>query len=757
MFMECMARSWEPDLEKEILRQDGQLTEKKELDIDLSFQPLRREIHELYKIMWGLRVSVSNAYNNEPVKEASFKEICRNDFVTWINYFVWTRDPRLVNMGLRPDIPFVLTQAQETALNIINKCFSTRRSILVEKSRAEGITELLCAYDVWHWTYTQGFQGLWGSRVERLVDSKGAPGSIFPRLRRIIYGLPEKMRPRAYRKEKNEYDKLFNLENPDMDSFIRGESGDNIGRGDRSTLAKVDEKAHVANPVSCDEALAYNTECQIDISTPNGQDHFYEKRNSGQVEVITLWWWRNPSKNPFWRENKRPAKGKCAWYEFQLLTRDPVLIAKEIDINYLASVLGSMIPADWVQCAVDLDLKASGPRIAGLDLAAAGKDKSVYITRKGPVVSLPQIIPVDSPSKAAWMASDLGKADRIATLIYDKSGLGEDIYPVLKEGDKKVKFDLIGLYGQQRASDRLYDAEGLKGHEKFRNGRGEWWWEMRKRFERVYLHVNGKAQYDDDQMISLPSGDQDFINQISSPLHVQAPNGKIGVESKREMASRNVKSPDKADALIYSFFNPKSVSAVVPHFSYANSTNFHNFEIDFTRVQDLYISVFHTEEMNIYVLICSWDFTMRKLRLYYEKQYDYFDPEQISEDLFNARQGHEVKMWIGNTEVFDGMTDGRRTVWTDYQQAGMNLQVNWSHDVKKSIHIADTMFRDNTLEVHDTCEKTMQQVRNWVNVRGQPQSHLYYALCLCQILTMLQTKKVISYEPKKRPSIYNKR
>lgn len=755
MFMEAMADSWQYDLEKEKLRQGEGLSDKREIEINMSFEPLKAEITELYKIIWGLRVQIQNSYNTDQKVRDSFDEICKTDFVTWNNYFVWSRDPRLISLGLRPDIPFILTENQQKAILKIHSCWEGRRNVLVEKSRAEGITELLCSYDVWHWLNTRGYQGLWGSRVRDLVDKLGSPGAIFERIRRMIYSLPVKMVPEPYKNRKNDFDKLFNIENPDMDTFLRGESGINIGRGDRCATAKVDEKAHIEDPVSCDDSLAYTTDCQIDISTPNGQDHFYEKRNSGKVEVITLWWYQNPSKNKNWRTGKRPQKGECAWYEYQELTRDSVLIAKEIDINYLASVKGSMIPAEWVQSAIDLDLEADGPVIAGLDLAAGGKDSSIYITRQGPVASLPQTIPFESPIRTSWMAADIASRQGVDTLIYDRGGLGEDVYTILKEGDRRVKFDLIGLYGNQRASDRLYEKEGLRGHEKFRNGRAEWWWEMRRRFEKTFLYVNNQAVFPSGELISVPSGDQEFLNQISSPLMVMTPNGKIGVESKKEMASRNVKSPDKADAFIYSFFNRGNANTVVPNFNYANSSNYHNFKIDFERVQDIYVSIFHTEDMTVHVLVCAWDFNLRRLRLYSELEYSYFEPEAIFDEIREVIDYSSVKAWIGNEGIFKGLEKNRHVLLYDYKKAGMKIQGNWSHDPKQSINLADTMFRENRLQVHDTCSKTMNQVRNWMNIKGQPQNHLYFALCLCQILTTLKRKKVIYDPTPKKPLIYN--
>ncbi|VEA68118.1 Uncharacterised protein [Serratia plymuthica] len=46
--------------------------------------------------------------------------------------------------------------------------------------------------------------------------------------------------------------------------------GDNIGRGDHTTLYLVDEAAFLQRPLLIDAALSQTTRCRIDLSSVNG-------------------------------------------------------------------------------------------------------------------------------------------------------------------------------------------------------------------------------------------------------------------------------------------------------------------------------------------------------------------------------------------------------------------------------------------------------------------------------------------------------
>ena len=55
-----------------------------------------------------------------------------------------------------------------------------------------------------------------------------------------------------------------------------------------------------------------------------------------------------------------------------------------------------------------------------------------------------------------------------------------------------------------------------------------------------------------DMLISLPQ-DIKLLSQLSSRKYFTDANGKIGVESKKDMRKRGIASPDRADAAAYAF------------------------------------------------------------------------------------------------------------------------------------------------------------------------------------------------------------
>lgn len=95
--------------------------------------------------------------------------------------------------------------------------------------------------------------------------------------------------------------------------------------------------------------------------------------------------------------------------------------------------------------------------------------------------------------------------------------------------------------------------DGKMATEKFLNIRAEAWWGLRERFRKTYEYVNGEESHPIEDLISIPL-DPDLIAQLSMPKAEQATSGRLKVESKKDMRSRGVKSPDMADALVLCFY-----------------------------------------------------------------------------------------------------------------------------------------------------------------------------------------------------------
>lgn len=186
--------------------------------------------------------------------------------IEFIEHFCDTVDPRnagddhkLVRM------PFALFQRQKDMVNFLYQCFVLKNNGLIEKCRDFGATWVCGAFSVWLWRFYPGSAVGWGSRKEDLVDKLGDMSSIFEKMRAIIDGLPAELLPFGFDPKKHmTYMKIIN---PANGATIIGESGDEIGRGGRTTIFFKDE----AQPLSAK------------ILTPNGWSNMGAMKIGSQV------------------------------------------------------------------------------------------------------------------------------------------------------------------------------------------------------------------------------------------------------------------------------------------------------------------------------------------------------------------------------------------------------------------------------------------------------------------------------------------
>ena len=490
---------------------------------------------------------------------------CAADITYWVNTYVRTYDPRLLPDN--PIIPFHLYPKQEEFLRWLQERENERKDGLAETSRDVGFTWLCGAYALHGWLFRTGFSAGFGSRKLELIDKLGDPDSIFEKIRIALRALPEWMLPAGFKWK--EHDNFARLLNPTTGATITGEGGDDIGRGGRKTVYFIDEAAFLAHPDQAERALSQTTKVRIWVSTPNGPGNpFHKKRFGGKIAVFTFHWKEDPRKNHY---EIRAATGAIVatgqgyappppeggsvvypWYEGEKeRLDDPVTVAQEIDIDYTASIEGICIPALWVAAAVGLELPESGEEVAGLDIAEEGKDKTIFIPRRGPVVRTPRRIPNGNTTQTAWKARDTGREARVSRLFYDADGPGMGVKGTWASSAEPLGFEAVPVHWGAPASEDKW-PDGKLSKEKFLNLRAELWWKLRVRFEKAYEYRVLGVQHPPDEMISIPN-DPALIADLSLPLIGSSDTGKKVLESKKAMKKRGVKSPDYGDALAYSF------------------------------------------------------------------------------------------------------------------------------------------------------------------------------------------------------------
>lgn len=540
-----------------------------------------------YREIYAWRQRQVKALAESPELQAGALEYYRTRPVEFINHWVDTFDPRNAgkpNMLVR--MPLVMFQRQAELIQFFEACKIEEENGLLEKARAMGATWTACAYSVHQWLFAPGTAHGWGSRKEDLVDKLGDPDSIFEKIRQIIRGLPKFFWPKGFDTQKHMT--FMRVINPANDASITGESGDNIGRGGRKSMYFKDESAHYERPELIEASLSENTRCQIDISSVNGTGNvFYRKRQAGQVwtpgakiekgttRVFIMDWSDNPALTPEWYKRRKDK------FEREGLGH---IFAQEVMRDYSSSVLGVIIPPDWVNAAIDAHKKLMihpdrGQRCAALDVADGGIDRNAQAIRRGVVLqTLHEWSSTPDPGVSANIA--IGNIPMLApgetcAMQYDSVGVGAGVKTeynrlvrteaetgkrIIPRGLIMVPWSAGSKVQQPKARLIPDDRDSPKNEDYFENMKAQAWWSLRMRFWRTWRAINEGIPYDLDSLISLDSR-MPLVHQLAKELSQAVTAWTTRLKMVVDKTPEGTKSPNLADAVVMCYFPAKAVGS----------------------------------------------------------------------------------------------------------------------------------------------------------------------------------------------------
>lgn len=468
--------------------------------------------------------------------------------VDFINDWGMTIEPRNIQKKLPVALPFILFPKQVECIHWMEDLWVKGERGLVEKSRDFGLTWLACAFACSKFLFNDGFIAGFGSRKEELVDKKGDASCIFEKMRFFLDSIPRQLQPAGYDREKHA---LFRrIVNPENGSSIVGEAGDDIGRGGRTSIYFMDEAAFHPRQDQVDAALSQTTNCQIDISTPNGTGNaFYKKRMGGKIPVFICDWRDDPRKDQ-------------AWYDKQVREQDEVTVAQEIDRDYNASAENIFIPPKWVEASIDAHEKLgwdpSGCKVVAYDPADTGDAKALGYRYGSLVADCRQLKKGDIREAMLW-ASSYTTSLNPDGFVYDGDGMGAPAVKLSLDQDfedKDFTMDAFHGGGEVRNKERHNPKHDKTNGDAFLNLRAQAYSHLRDRFEATYNAVVNGVYCDPEQMISISSEIKD-LNELKAelvrPQRQYTNNGKIKVESKADMKKRGVQSPNMADVIMMLF------------------------------------------------------------------------------------------------------------------------------------------------------------------------------------------------------------
>lgn len=510
---------------------------------------------------------------DDPEGQERERRRCADDPIYFINSYGWTFDPR-DEVKFRP---FLLWPVQVYFIKWIDQLLKDGRNGLCEKSRDTGATWCAGCYACHGFLFKRGFKATFGSRKQEYVDSSDNPDSIFEKIRMFLRMLPSWMMPKGW--DWNKHSRMLRLVNRRMRSTITGEGGKNMGRGGRATLYVLDEAAFVEQPEIVENALSAVARTRLDISTPNGMGNpFQVKRDSGKIPVFRLFWKDDPRKNAWVIYDRMgevwsyglgqctepvPAGGRLSypWWDKEEEEKGPIVMAQEYGIDYAASLEGLLVPALWVQAAVDLakrypEVMAAAMRhqpVAGQDVADEGGAENVFIARRGPLVFAPKTWKSGGPTDTANTAETHARNFGVLAVLVDAIGVGAGVIShwVARSRSLKLPYEFFAVKWGGRPTEAVW-PDKLTSQDKFEDLKAELHWIVRRRFERTFEFVEQGIEHNPADLISIPN-DPELIRQCSLVRWFTTEKSKIVIESKKELVKRGVKSPDLWDALVLTF------------------------------------------------------------------------------------------------------------------------------------------------------------------------------------------------------------
>lgn len=228
----------------------------------------------------------------------------------------------------------------------------------------------------------------------------------------------------------------------------------------------------------------------------------------------------------------------------------------------------AIIKPAWIEAAVDahinLGFTASGRKRVGFDVADDGADSNANCFAYGSVVLAIEEWQGEDVISSAQLTHTNAVKWQADEIIYDSIGVGAGV----KAEYKRLETGRILCTGFNAGSavfePEEYYTQDKKNGDMFANIKAQSWWLLRDRFYKTWRAVEYGDVYSEDEMISLSSDIQglEYLKaELSRPRVDHDNNGKVRVESKKDMRKRGIPSPNKADALVMCFAPKEDVLA----------------------------------------------------------------------------------------------------------------------------------------------------------------------------------------------------
>lgn len=453
--------------------------------------------------------------------------------------------------------PFIMNKAQKFLHDRLEHQLLETGKVraLILKGRQQGCSTYVGGR--FYWKATHRF----GQRVFILTHEGDATKNLFEMVGRYHENCPELVKPHTAGDNARELD--FDI----LDSGYRvGTAGSKaVGRSQTLQYFHGSEVAFWPNAEEHTAGILQAVPNFLDTeiileSTANGMGNLFhrewQKAQAGLSEyeaIFVPWYWQNEYRQPvpelftlsdddiLYQESYGLDNEQMAWRANKISELGDLLFMQEYPATaqeaFQLTGHDSYIPPALVLKARKADCDAFGPLIIGADPARYGEDRFSVAWRKGRrVVKIESKSKIDLVTSANWLRQIIDE-DQPERVFIDVGGLGAGTVDILLSwGAPYINIIKAVNFGSE-PQDVIQKEKGGP-----RNRRAEMW----KRSKEWLADVGGAQIPDSDSLQA----------DACAPGYKYDMHSRLLLESKEDIAKRDMRSPDEWDAVALTFAEP---------------------------------------------------------------------------------------------------------------------------------------------------------------------------------------------------------
>jgi len=249
--------------------------------------------------------------------------------------------------------------------------------------------------------------------------------------------------------------------------------------------------------------------------------------------------------------------------------------------DYLDTVDNPIIQQEWVDAAIDIHkdpqyaelFRPNGARVVAHDPFDGGGDAGGYCLRHGSIIEQVKAKETGEIDEVCDWATGLAINNGADWFVWDGDGMGTGLKRQVSDAfaGKHIKYHMfkgsLSGSGQDNANSIYMPSDGdaetstPKAYkDTFRNNRAQYYFELSRRLYNTYRFKEKGIYMSPDDMISLNSeGIDDIITLRSQLCRIPKKDngqGLFQILNKKEMKILKIESPNEADSVMMSLYNP---------------------------------------------------------------------------------------------------------------------------------------------------------------------------------------------------------